>query len=149
MVKWSYHYEDLRNFNQLHQIVVWCYAADMFELRKTFRFEAAHSLPYVPPGHKCARLHGHSFEAEVVVRGALDPKLQWVCDYADIKAACQPAFELLDHNHLNAIAGLENPTSEVICRWLWQQFALHLRGLHAITVSETCTSTCTYYGETP
>ena len=118
----------------------------MFELRKTFTFEAAHSLPHVPVGHKCARLHGHSFSAEIVVRGGLHPKLQWVCDYADIKAACQPIFDELDHNHLNEIAGLENPTSEVLCLWLWSKLALQLSGLYSITVSETCNSACTYYG---
>ncbi|MBM4342700.1 MAG: 6-carboxytetrahydropterin synthase QueD [Deltaproteobacteria bacterium] len=120
----------------------------MFELRKTFRFEAAHSLPNVPAGHKCARLHGHSFRAEVVVRGALDPKLQWVIDYADLKAVCQPWFDQLDHNHLNEIEGLDNPTSEVVCQWLWTRIAPRLPGLHAITVRETCTSACTYYGPT-
>lgn len=121
----------------------------MFELRKTFRFEAAHSLPNVPAGHKCARLHGHSFAAEIAVRGGLDPALQWVVDYAEVKSACQPFFDELDHNHLNSIEGLDNPTSEVVCLWLWQRIAPRLPGLHAITVRETCTSACTYYGPRP
>ncbi|MSQ81299.1 MAG: 6-carboxytetrahydropterin synthase QueD [Myxococcales bacterium] len=120
----------------------------MFELRKTFRFEAAHSLPNVPAGHQCARLHGHSFSAEIVVRGALDPHLQWVVDYADISAVCKPVFDELDHNHLNVIAGLENPTSEVVCLWLWRRISSDLSGLYAITVRETCNSACTYFGPT-
>ena len=82
------------------------------ELRKTFQFEAAHRLPNVPPGHKCARLHGHSFRLEIRVRGPLDPTLGWVMDFADIKAAFQPIYEQLDHHYLNDVPGLENPTSE-------------------------------------
>ena len=52
------------------------------ELRKTFQFEAAHLLPHLPPDHKCRRLHGHSFTAEVVVEGECDEKLGWLIDYA-------------------------------------------------------------------
>src|SRR5881275_2118708 len=82
------------------------------ELRKTFQFEAAHLLPHLPKSHKCRRLHGHSFKVEIVVAGDCDPKLGWLMDYADITAAFKPIWEKLDHNYLNEIHGLENPTSE-------------------------------------
>ena len=73
------------------------------DIYKEFTFDAAHLLPAVPPGHKCGRLHGHSFRVEVHVGGDLDPKLQWVMDFADIKAAVKPVFARLDHYYLNDI----------------------------------------------
>lgn len=118
----------------------------MFELRKTFHFEAAHRLPHVPAGHKCGRLHGHSFAVDIEVRGTLDGQVGWVVDYGDIKAACAPVFDQLDHYFLNDIEGLDNPTSEVLAMWLWQRIAPQLPGLWAITVRETCTTACTYRG---
>ena len=91
------------------------------ELRKSFQFEAAHLLPKLPRTHKCRRLHGHSFKVEVVVAGECDPKLGWVMDYADITAAFKPIWTQLDHNYLNQIAGLENPTSEIVAVWIWKK----------------------------
>jgi 6-pyruvoyltetrahydropterin/6-carboxytetrahydropterin synthase len=117
-----------------------------FDLTRTFRFEAAHRLPHLPPGHKCARLHGHSFRVDVTLHGPLDPTLGWVVDFGDIKAAAQPVFDLLDHRYLNDITGLDNPTSEVLCLWLWERLAPALPGLHAIRVRETCNASCTYRG---
>jgi 6-pyruvoyltetrahydropterin/6-carboxytetrahydropterin synthase len=117
------------------------------EIFKEFGFEAAHRLPNVPEGHKCARLHGHSFRVEVHVRGGLDPRLGWVMDFADVKAAVKPVINQLDHYYLNEIGGLENPTSEVLARWLWTRIRPALPGLARIVVRETCTSGCTYQGE--
>ena len=117
------------------------------EIFKEFGFEAAHRLPNVPEGHKCARLHGHSFRVEVHVRGDLDPRLGWVMDFADLKAAVKPVIAELDHYYLNEIAGLENPTSEVLARWLWARLLPALPTLTRIVVRETCTSGCTYHGE--
>ncbi len=119
----------------------------MMEIWREFTFEAAHRLPHVPEGHKCARLHGHSFRVEVHVRGPLDPTLGWVMDFADLKAAWKPLDEALDHRYLNEIPGLENPTSEVLARWLWAKLAPVLPGLSEIVVRETCTSGCRYRGE--
>ncbi|HEX6749018.1 MAG TPA: 6-carboxytetrahydropterin synthase QueD [Longimicrobium sp.] len=117
------------------------------EIFKEFGFEAAHRLPNVPEGHKCARLHGHSFRVEVHVRGGLDPRLGWVMDFADLKAAVKPVIAELDHYYLNEIPGLDNPTSEVLARWLWTRLIPTLPGLTRIVVRETCTSGCTYQGE--
>ena len=116
------------------------------ELVKDFRFEAAHFLPHVPPDHKCRRIHGHSFQVEVMVRGPLDPKLGWVMDFADLKRAVDPLVRELDHYLLNEIAGLENPTSEILAIWIWDRLAPSLAALHRITIEETCTSRCRYYG---
>lgn len=116
------------------------------EIFKDFVIEAAHRLPNVPAGHKCARLHGHSFRISVHVGGELDPALGWVQDFADIKAAVQPVHDALDHRYLNEIPGLENPTSERLAVWIWEKLAPALPGLTRIRVHETCTSGCEYRG---
>jgi 6-pyruvoyltetrahydropterin/6-carboxytetrahydropterin synthase len=111
-----------------------------------FRFEAAHRLPNVPAGHKCARLHGHSFSATVWVRGDLGAESGWVMDFADIKAAFAPLHDQLDHRYLNEIDGLANPTSEVLAIWIWDRLVDTLPGLARVDVDETCTSGCRYEG---
>jgi len=116
------------------------------QLRRTFQFEAAHRLPHVPPGHKCARLHGHSFQVEIVVDGPVDPQMGWVMDYADIKSAFAPIHQRLDHHFLNEIPGLENPTSERIAEWIWSQLRPGLPLLTEIVVAETCTARCVFRG---
>jgi 6-pyruvoyltetrahydropterin/6-carboxytetrahydropterin synthase len=119
----------------------------IMELRKTFQFEAAHLLPHLPRSHKCRRLHGHSFRVEVAVSGACHPKLGWVMDYADIAAAFQPIWEELDHNYLNKIRGLENPTSENLALWIWRRLKPRLPLLTELIVAETCAAQCVYRGE--
>ncbi len=116
------------------------------EIFREFTFEAAHRLPQVPQGHKCARLHGHSYHLEVHVQGEVDPTLGWVMDFADIKAAVKPVIDQLDHYYLNEVPGLENPTSENLARWAWDRLTDTLP-LSAIVVRETCTSGCVYRGE--
>lgn len=117
------------------------------EIFKEFTFEAAHHLPNVPPGHKCARLHGHSFRVEVVVAGPVGEQSGWVMDFADLKKIFQPLYEALDHRYLNEIEGLENPTSENIARWIWKRLKPVLPNLSRLVVRETCTSGCIYHGE--
>lgn len=116
------------------------------ELVKDFRFEAAHFLPHVAEGHKCRRIHGHSFRGEVAVRGPVGEHTGWVMDFADLKRAVDPFIERLDHYLLNEVEGLENPTSERIAIWLWERLAPALPGLHRVTVEETCSSRCHYLG---
>lgn len=118
------------------------------EIFREFRIEAAHRLPLVPEGHKCARLHGHSFRIAVHVEGPLDDQ-GWVMDFADLAAAFGPVFDALDHRYLNDVPGLENPTSEVLATWVWSKLAPDLPGLSRIVVRETCTSGCEYRGPTP
>lgn len=116
------------------------------EIYKEFTFEAAHRLPNVPPGHKCGRLHGHSFRVRVYVSGPVEKETGWVVDFADIKAAFRPLENKLDHNYLNEIEGLENPTSENIALWIWDRLAPSLSRLSQVVVSETCTTGCIYRG---
>ncbi len=116
----------------------------IFELRKTLTFESAHKLNGLPAGHKCGRLHGHSFKATLVVQGPLNEGQHWVVDYADIKKAAAPIIDQLDHNYLNEIPGLENPTAENICRWIFNNIKPRLSQLVQVIVSETCTSESRY-----
>ena len=117
------------------------------EIFKAFTLESAHRLPNVPAGHKCARLHGHSFRVEIHVSGPVDPQLGWVMDFADVKAAFDPLFRRLDHHYLNEVPGLENPTSENLARWIWHELKPSLPLLSAVVVHETCTSGARYTGE--
>jgi 6-pyruvoyltetrahydropterin/6-carboxytetrahydropterin synthase len=116
-------------------------------LVKSFSFESAHFLPNVPEGHKCGRIHGHSFRCEIEVTGEIDPHTGFVMDYADIKAVFRPLRDQLDHRFLNHdVPGLENPTSEVLCRWIWEQLKPKLPLLSGVVLHETCTARCEYRG---
>lgn len=117
------------------------------EIFREFTFEAAHRLPNVPEGHKCQRLHGHSYKVIVHVEAPVDPETGWVMDFGDLKKAFKPLEARLDHYYLNDIEGLGNPTSEVLARWIWERLKPTLPALSALTVRETCTSGCTYRGE--
>lgn len=116
------------------------------ELSKTFRFEAAHSLPNVSPDHKCAGPHGHSYQVTVTVAGEVDEKLGWVMDFDQIKKAVEPLIRQLDHTQLNEVEGLFNPTSEHIAKWLWERIRPQLPQLATVSVAESTTSLCTYRG---
>jgi len=115
-------------------------------LAREFTFEAAHRLPNAPPGHKCARLHGHSFRVELLCEGDIDPHSGWLLDFAEIKRAFTPLYERLDHRYLNEIDGLENPTAENLARWIWLHLKPDLPLLTQVNVAETCNSKCEYRG---
>jgi 6-pyruvoyltetrahydropterin/6-carboxytetrahydropterin synthase len=117
------------------------------EIFNRFSLEAARRLPRLPEDHPCSRLHGHSFQVEVHVAGPIDPDRGWVIDFADIQRAWQPIHAALDHRCLNDIAGLENPTSEHLARWIWSRLKPALPGLSQLVVMETRTSGCIYRGE--
>lgn len=117
------------------------------DIYKKFSIEAAHRLPNVPAGHKCGRLHGHSFQVEIHVSGPVGTASGWVMDFADIKSAFKPVFDRLDHHYLNEVSGLENPTSENIARWIWDHLKPALPLLSKVVINETCTSGCVYAGE--
>ena len=152
---WKCSFKSLLLKERILEIIVLCilvFLVDYFSppmkasLIKSFTFESAHVLPHVAPGHKCGRLHGHSFRCEVEVTGEVDPKTGFVMDFAEMTAAFQPLRDALDHRHLNEVPGLENPTSEVICRWIWDRLKPALPGLSAVTLHETCTARCVYRG---
>jgi 6-pyruvoyltetrahydropterin/6-carboxytetrahydropterin synthase len=115
-------------------------------LTKTFTFEAAHRLPTFPEGHKCRRLHGHSFRVEVHVSGDVPLERGYLVDYGEIKEAYEPVRSQLDHHYLNEIGGLENPTAENLAVWIWDRLAPRLPQLSRVVVHETCTSRCEYEG---
>lgn len=115
-------------------------------LTKIFHFEAAHTLPRVPPDHQCARMHGHSYRVEVSVTGPVGADSGWVMDHAEIGAAVKPLVAALDHRYLNDIPGLENPTFENMAVWLWERLKPSLPMLSEISIHETPTSRCVYRG---
>ncbi len=117
------------------------------DLTKTFRFESAHFLPSFPEGHKCRRMHGHSFVVDIVVSGEVPPERGYLIDYGDVMDAIRPVKEQLDHRVLNDIEGLSNPTAEVLSIWLWKRLKPILPLLSKVCVHETCNSACEYRGE--
>ncbi len=116
-------------------------------LTKTIDFEAAHWLPTFPDGHKCRRMHGHSFKVDIVVEGDVDPHKGYLLDFGEIKAALAPIHDALDHRLLNDIAGLENPTAELLAKWIWDRLKPTLPLLSLVRVRETCTSAAEYRGQ--
>jgi 6-pyruvoyltetrahydropterin/6-carboxytetrahydropterin synthase len=116
------------------------------ELTKEYRFEAAHHLPRVAAGHKCARVHGHSYKVEISVRGAVDPTTGWLIDFGVIDDAWQELHLKFDHHNLNEVPGLENSTCENIAVYVWQALRPRIPPLSAVTVWETFDSKCMYRG---
>ncbi|HTY11606.1 MAG TPA: 6-carboxytetrahydropterin synthase QueD [Bacteroidota bacterium] len=114
---------------------------------KEITFEAAHFLPHVPEGHKCRRMHGHSYIVQLFVAGKIDERVGWVLDFGDLKEIAEPVINQLDHHCLNDISGLENPTCEILARWIWSRLRPLLPPLSKIVVKETPTSGCVYRGE--
>ena len=121
-------------------------AQQQVRLVHEFRFEAAHKLPRVPEGHKCARLHGHSFKVELAIAGAVNPDTGWFIDFGDLHDAWKPLYDLLDHNYLNDVPGLENPTSEVLAKWIWDRMKKVIPSLDQVTIFETCDARCEFRG---
>ncbi len=99
----------------------------------------------MPKNHKCSRLHGHSFRVIITVSGPVDPVYGWVVDYADITSAFAPLHNLLDHQYLNEIEGLENPTSEILAAFIMDRIQIPCAKVTKVTIKETCTSSCTVY----
>ncbi len=113
---------------------------------KEYRFEAAHRLPRVAEGHKCARIHGHSYKVEIEVEGPVDPDTGWLIDFGVIDDAWAPLFARFDHHNLNEVPGLENSTCENIAIYVWRELRPQIKALSAVTVWETYDSKCTYRG---
>lgn len=119
----------------------------MITLCKDFEFEAAQALPHFPPGHKCRNVHGHSFKVTISVSGPVDPQTGIFYDHARISEAMRPILQQLDHAYLNDLPGLENPTIELMARWLWEKLAPQLPGLAEIILHETPRARCIYRGD--
>ncbi len=116
------------------------------EIFREFAFEAAHSLPAVPEGHKCRQVHGHSYRITVHVEGDVGDESGWVLDFGELKDLFEPLKHQLDHKYLNDIEGLANPTSENLAIWIWNRMKSDLPGLSQVVVRETTTSGCVYRG---
>jgi len=117
------------------------------EIYKDFSFDSAHFLPYVPDGHKCKNMHGHTYKLRVFVQGKPDPKLGWIMDFKELKDIVNPLIEQLDHRLINDIPGLDNPTAENITVWIWDRIKPLLRNLSKIELYETPTTGVIYAGE--
>lgn len=106
------------------------------ELIHTFEFAAAHQLPKVPPGHKCGRMHGHTYTVELHLSGTLDLEMGWVVDFAAVKDAWAPLHDQLDHRSLNDV--LPNPTAENLAIWIAGKLGTQLQAeLDKVVVWET------------
>lgn len=116
-------------------------------LTRQFDFHAAHRLPRFDENHPCRGLHGHTFTCEVVVEGVVDPHSGTVIMFEDLKAAIKPVEEQLDHSLLNDIAGLEQPTTEYLARWIFDQLKPALPPLTLIRLWETPRNSVEYWGE--
>lgn len=128
----DHHGVDLDGANNLH---IW----------RKYRFESAHFLPNVEEGHQCGRMHGHGFEVVIHCDQALAADQNMGLNYEIIDRAWQPLFEELHYKCLNDLAGLENPTSEMLSAWIWQRLSDELP-LSWITVYETATAGCHFDG---
>jgi 6-pyruvoyltetrahydropterin/6-carboxytetrahydropterin synthase len=117
------------------------------EVYREFKFDAAHLLPNLTPGHRCSSMHGHTFRLIVHLEGDLGEKTGWVRDFGEIKEICKPVIDQLDHSYLNDVPGLENPTSENIAVWIWNRLKPVLPELSMIEISETDSTGCRYRGE--
>ena len=115
-----------------------------FELKQHFQIESARFLPHLPKSHPCSRMHGHSFKIILTLVGGLDEKIGWVIDYNDIQVAMAPLLAQIDHQVLNEVEGLENPTSELLAVWIYDRAKVRLPLLTRVTVAETPETECSY-----
>lgn len=115
-----------------------------YELKQHFHIESARFLPNLPKNHPCSRVHGHSFKVILTLRGPLQPQMGWVMDYHEISSVMAPLIEQLDHRTLNDIPGLENPTSELLAKWIYEKAKQKLDLLTAVSIQETTSTECTY-----
>ena len=97
----------------------------MHKLVQIVRFESTRKLPKVSEGHPCGNVYGLAFKLEVHVEGEVDSETGFVIDFGHIESAIKPTYDLIDHNYLNDIEGLENPTSEVLVEWIWNNLHKH------------------------
>jgi 6-pyruvoyltetrahydropterin/6-carboxytetrahydropterin synthase len=118
----------------------------MWELRKSFRFEAAHALAGTTLGAASEEIHGHSFRAEVCVRGTPDPATGMVLDLGLLDQSVTEVRKVLDHKLLNRIEALGPPTLENLSRFIFERLQ-HAGQITRVSVHrDSCNESCTYYG---
>lgn len=115
-----------------------------YEIKQHFSIESARWLPHLPASHPCSRMHGHSFKIILRLVGDLHPQIGWMIDYNDIQAIMKPLIEKIDHRVLNEVEGLENPTSELLAKWLYDHAKPLLKDLVQVSVAETPSTECSY-----
>ena len=113
---------------------------------KKFNIESARSIPNLPKTHPCHHIHGHSFKIIISVQGDVNEQNGFVVDFQDIDDAFDPLKKELDHSYLNDIKGLQNPTSENICIWIWNKIQASLPNIYRIEIRETDSTGCIYKG---
>ena len=119
----------------------------MHELSKQFRFEAAHTLDRSIDATGSRRIHGHSYRAEVAVRGAPDPKTGMIVDLGFLERTLQTVRESLDHHFLNEIEGLGPATLENLATWIWRDLVRHGIEPARVTVARDASGdACVYTG---
>lgn len=121
--------------------------APILECFADYALACARHLPALPPEHPCHRMHGHTFDVRVVLRGPIDPVTHFVKDFGELDALWQARVHaVLDHRVLNEIPGLEHPTSERLVVWLWERLRPVLPELARIEVRESGRSGVAYAG---
>ncbi len=116
-------------------------------LAREFHFDAAHSLPSYESAHPNSRIHGHSFRVRVTLEGQPAKATGQIFDLAILGQMLEAVRLQLDHHMLNEIDGLQNPTLENICLWLWDNLQTDLANLHAIEVfRDSLGQSCLYKG---
>ncbi|MBC7419760.1 MAG: 6-pyruvoyl tetrahydropterin synthase family protein [Bdellovibrio sp.] len=115
-----------------------------YELKQHFQIESARFLPNLPSTHPCARMHGHSFKIVLTLLGDLDTKVGWVMDYNEISFAMKALLIEIDHRVLNEVPGLENPTSELLAKWIYDRMIKKIPILKNVTIAETSATECRY-----
>lgn len=114
---------------------------------KKFTFDSAHFLPNVPDTHRCKNMHGHTYKLTIFIEGNLQKDLGWVMDFGVLKTIVNPIIDQLDHQVLNNIQGLENPTCELLAKWIWNKVKPHVPGLIRVELHETLSSGVIYSGD--
>ncbi len=117
------------------------------EIFREFVLESARRLPNLPANHPCAVMHGHTFRIQIHIQGPIQPETGWVMDFSELDSHVQTLRGELDHRVLNEVAGLENPTTELLARWIWQRLQPSVPGLSRIVIQENPNSGCVYTGE--
>ncbi len=121
--------------------------APVVEISYAFGFDAAHRFKGMPRGHKYRGVHGHSFRAEIAIRGAPRPPHGFVADLGNVERICLALRRRLDHKLLNEINNLSSTSLEHIAIWIWDRLAARLPGLARVTVRrDSLGQSCTYFG---
>lgn len=116
----------------------------MYTIYKEFHFDAAHFLPNTPEDHKCHKMHGHTYYVTIYLTGDQLDEHGWLMDFGVLKQYVAPLISRLDHHCLNEVEGLENPTSELLAKWIYDQLIIDLPLLSEVKVQETASSGCSY-----